>query len=77
MPRKEPHTPETKARISAAKLGQFSAGRVDDERTLAILALRDKGASSREIGQRFGRSASAIRALISRVETEFAASEAL
>ena len=77
MPRNEPHTPETKARIPAAKLGQFRAGRADDERTLDMLALRDAGVSSREIGQRYGRSASAIRALISRVETEFAASEAL
>ena len=42
-----------------------------------MLALRDAGKTSREIGQRYGRSASAIRALISRVETEFAASEAL
>lgn len=77
MPRKEPHTPETKARISAAKLGQFRAGRDEDDRVLAMLALRDAGVSSREIGQQYGLSASAVRARISRVETEFAASEAL
>lgn len=77
MPRTAPHTPETKAKISAAKLGQFSAARHEDEMVLKMLELRDAGATSREIGQQFGLSASAIRARISRVETEFAASEAL
>lgn len=70
MPRKEPHTPETKARISAAKLGQFRAGRDEDERLLEMLRLRNNGKTTREIGQILGRSRNSVAGILFRFDQD-------
>ena len=70
MPRTAPHSAETKARISAAKFGQSSAGRDEDERLLAMLQLRDEGKTTREIGQILGRSRNSVAGVLFRFDQD-------
>lgn len=70
MPRTAPHTAETKARISVAKLGQSSAGRDEDEMVLAMLQLRDAGKTTREIAQILGRSRNSVSGILFRFDQD-------
>lgn len=51
------------------------ATREADERLLAMLALRDRGVRSPEIGEQFGMRSNAVRTLFQRIERDLAASE--
>lgn len=51
------------------------AGRDDDERLLRMLALRDEGRTSVEIGRAMGVGDVYVRSLLRRVDADLAASE--
>jgi hypothetical protein len=57
------------------KTGRYTDDRAGDERLLQMLALRDRGLNSPEIGARFGLTQNAVRTTLQRIDRDTAEAE--
>jgi hypothetical protein len=57
------------------KTGRYTDDRAGDERLLQMLALRDRGLNSPQIGARFGLTQHAVRTTLQRIDRDTAEAE--